>query len=135
MSTEAVKAFYRVAWEQNGNKMMMSWLSTLYQNPQAKLKINGALFEPIIIKNETREGCPLFLLLLILTLGSFIRTINFINSMHSLTVTGREYELAANAVDLLFFITYLHISILNLTNAFKHFKYLTSKLTTINLKL
>lgn len=66
LSTDAEKAFDRVEWdymfavcEHVGLKTnILQWISALYQNPTARIKINGSLSEPVKIQNGTRQGCP-----------------------------------------------------------------------------
>lgn len=82
--TDAEKAFHRVAWKfmlsvcthiglrPNMLKYVLKWILSLYQNPTARLKINGTLSDPVQIHNRTRQGFPLSLILFILTLEPFI---------------------------------------------------------------
>lgn len=67
----------RVAWDYLfntykhigfGNKLM-KWISSLYNDPCVKIKINDTYSKPIKIRNGTRQGCPFSPLLFILTLG------------------------------------------------------------------
>lgn len=84
LSTDAEKAFDRVSWDfllatcsHIGLKAHMpTWISSLYEDPMTKLKINGTLLEWVVIKNGMRQGFSLSPLLFILTLEPFIRTIN-----------------------------------------------------------
>lgn len=58
LSTYSEKAFDPVAWEYllatckhiGMETHMLSWISALYQNPQAQLKINGTLSDTVHIK-------------------------------------------------------------------------------------
>lgn len=79
LSTDAEKAFDRVSWDillATCSHIVLKphilmWI-TLYQNPLAKLKINGTVSELVSIKNGTRQGCPLSPLLFLLSLEPFI---------------------------------------------------------------
>ena len=67
LNTDAEKAFDRVDWrflfevlKQIGmGERMISWIKSVYTNPQAVVKANGVLSEPFSISNGTRQGCPL----------------------------------------------------------------------------
>lgn len=116
LSTDAEKAFDRVSWDYMmascshiglGNNML-NWIGALYQNPQAKIKVNNTLSDPINIHNGTRQGCPLSLLLFIITLEPLIRSINLNTDVQGFQINGKEYKLAAYADDLLFFLTQPH---------------------------
>lgn len=119
LSTDAEKAFDRVAWDFmletcryiGLGTHMMTWISSLYRNPTAQLKINGSLSQTVKINNGTRQGCPLSPLLFILTLKPFIRRIIANNSIQGFKVKGKEFKVAAYADDLLFFITKPHTSL------------------------
>lgn len=148
LSTDAEKAFDRVAWDfmmavcghVGLGPHMMSWIAALYHNPTARLKINGSLSEKVQIQNGTRQGCPLSPLLFILTLEPFIRTINLNTAIRGFTVRDREFKLAAYADDLLFFLTNPN-SIPNLLREFSLYGFLSNlkinytKSETLNISL
>lgn len=134
LSTDAEKAFDRVAWDFMletcrfiglGNNMM-SWISTLYKNPSAQLKINGSLSSTVEIKNGTRQGCPLSPLLFILTLEPFVRRIVAERAIQGFEVGKKEYKMVAYADDLLFFIRNPHISLPSLMKEFSIFGYFSN---------
>lgn len=123
LSTYAGEAFNRVAWDYMfttcshvglGNHLM-SWISSLYHRPEAKVKVNGSLSDHVSIYNSTRQGCPLSLILFIISLEPFLCSINLNR------VAEREYKSTAYADDLLFFIFQPHISLPNLLAAFSNF--------------
>lgn len=77
LSTDAEKAFDRVAWDYMletcrfiglGDRIL-TWILSLYKNPSAQLKLNGSLSETVHISNGTRQGCPLSPLLFFLHLN------------------------------------------------------------------
>lgn len=134
LSTDAEKAFNRVSWDYimttcshiGLNESMLSWTSALYRNPQAKIKVNNILSDPIKIHNGTRQGCPLSPFLFIISLEPLIRTINLSEDIRGFRVGGREYKIAAYADDLLLFLTHPHISIPNLEKHFETFGYISN---------
>lgn len=79
----AQKAFDRVSWHflfgllqhmQFGKKFIRA-IRTIYLKQSAKILINGDVLEKIRIEKGTRQGCPLLLLLFILTLEPLLREI------------------------------------------------------------
>lgn len=118
LSTDAEKAFDRVSWDFllatcshiDLKAHMLTWISLLYQDPIARLKVNGTLLEPVFIKNGIRQGCPLSPLLFILTLEPFIYTVNMTKSIRGFAINTKIYKIAAYADDLLvFFYTTTHL--------------------------
>lgn len=122
LSTDTEKAFDRVAWDFmfatcthiGLNPHMMVWITALYQQPSARIKMNGSLSENVEILNGTRQGCPLSPFLFILSLEPFIRTINKDDSVKGIPIHDRMYKTAAYADDLLFFVTNPHTTLPNL---------------------
>uniref|UniRef100_A0A803J9H5 Reverse transcriptase domain-containing protein n=1 Tax=Xenopus tropicalis TaxID=8364 RepID=A0A803J9H5_XENTR len=76
LSTDAEKAFDRVRWDFMFHCLryiglgpnILKWITSLYSNPTARLKINNSLSDHISLKNGTRQGCPLSPLLFVLSL-------------------------------------------------------------------
>lgn len=134
LSTDAEKAFDRVAWDfmlavcggVGLGPNMLHWISALYQNPTAELKINGILSEKVYIKNGTRQGCPLSPLLFILSLEPFIRTVQKNTAIQGFQIKNKEYKLAAYADDLLFFLTKPTTTLPNLLQEFAHYGFISN---------
>lgn len=119
----------------------MAWISSLYQNPSARLKINSSLSNKVTINNGMRQGCPLSPLLFIISLEPFVRRILANRSIKGFLVTGKEFKIAAYADDLLFFLTEPHTSIASLMKEFTIYGYISnlkinySKSEAINITL
>lgn len=105
---------------------MLSWISTLYQNPSVRLKINGTLSIKVHITNGTRQGCPLSPFLFILSIEPLILTIGTNSAISGFKVQDREFKIAAYADDLLFFLTNMTITLPNLLKEFKHYGYISN---------
>lgn len=134
LSMDMEKAFDRVAWDYmlatcchvGLGPHMMTWIAAFYQNPSARLKINGTLSNKVTISNGTRQGSPLSPLLFILSLEPFIRGVNKNQSITGFEVANRIYKTAAYADELLFFLTKPHATITNLIKEFAHFGYISN---------
>lgn len=134
LSIDTEKAFDRMSWDylhatcnHIGSKPhMLSWISTIYHNPTARIKINGTLSDTVTISNRTRQGCPLSPLLFILTLELLIRMVNNSPSIQGFQVGTKTYKTVAYADKLLFFITQPHISLPNLCKIFTHYNYFSN---------
>lgn len=105
---------------------MLSWITALYRSPQAKIKVNNVLSDPIDIYIGTRQGCPLSPILFIISLEPLIRSINLNNDIRGFIVGKVEYKTAAYADDLLFFITQPHTSVPDLKKLFEIFGYISN---------
>lgn len=134
LSTNAEKAFNRVAWDYmletckfvGLGTNLMTWITSLYMNPSAQIKINGSLSDTIHIHNGTRQGCPLSPLVFIISLEPFIRKVIAERTIKGFMVADREFKVAAYADDLLFFLTDIHISLPTLMKEFSHFGYISN---------
>lgn len=71
---------------------MMIWITSLYKNPSAQLKINGSLPDKIHINNGTRQGCPLSPFLFILSLEPVIRRVIAERIIQGFWIADREFK-------------------------------------------
>lgn len=134
LSTDAEKAFDRVSWDYmlgvcrhvGLGSHMLTWITALYQNPSARIKVNGTLSDKVMISNGTRQGCPLSPLLFILSLEPFIRKVNRNESISGFKVDDKIYKIAAYADDLLFFLTKPHTTIPNLMEEFTTYGFISN---------
>lgn len=116
LSIDMKKVFDRVAWDFmletckfiGLGTHIMSWISVLYNNPSAKLRINRSLSDTVNITNGTRQGCPLSILLFILSLEPFNRRVVAEGTIKGFQMANREFKVAAYADDLLLFLTKPH---------------------------
>ena len=83
---------------------MLDWIRTLYRSPTAKIKVNGSLSESFIMKNGTRQGCPLSPLLFVLSLGPFLAKIRKNVDIEGVKTEEEEHKLSAFADDVLFYL-------------------------------
>uniref|UniRef100_A0A8C5QKS0 Reverse transcriptase domain-containing protein n=1 Tax=Leptobrachium leishanense TaxID=445787 RepID=A0A8C5QKS0_9ANUR len=108
LSVDAEKAFDRVDWtfmkavlERFGlGPRWLTWISALYNNPSAVLRINGVLSTPIGISNGTRQGCPLSPLLFIMTLEPLLQRIRDNDDIRGVTLPFHQYKVSAFADDI-----------------------------------
>lgn len=129
VSTDAEKAFDRVAWPWIENILDHLGMGTafknkilaLYSNPQARIRACGTLSDAFRIQNGTRQGCPLSPLIFALSLEPFIRQIKQDPNISGIQVGEKEFKIAAYADDMIFYITNPHISTPSLMKQFETF--------------
>uniref|UniRef100_A0A8C5MPA2 Reverse transcriptase domain-containing protein n=1 Tax=Leptobrachium leishanense TaxID=445787 RepID=A0A8C5MPA2_9ANUR len=117
LSTDAEKAFDRVAWpflyatlEGMGlTGAFYTWVKALYTGPTATVRVNGALSEPFQIRNRMQQGCPLSLLLF--ALESFLESIRLNPRISGLLGRNREHKISAYADDMLFLVADPQVSL------------------------
>lgn len=128
LSTDA-KAFDRVNWQFMtavleyvglGSKMLC-WIKSLYGDPTARFRANGILSDPFEIKNGTRQGCPLSLLLFALSLEPFLRTVRANPDITGVVVGESHQKITAYVDDMLFSLTNPLVSLPNLLKEFKKY--------------
>uniref|UniRef100_A0A8C5WG47 Reverse transcriptase domain-containing protein n=1 Tax=Leptobrachium leishanense TaxID=445787 RepID=A0A8C5WG47_9ANUR len=97
LSTDAEKAFDRVLWpylmrvlQRFGlGQDFLTWISSLYSSPTARVRVNGALTPSFPILNGTRQGCPLSPLLFALSLEPLLVSIRSNSAITGLE--GKQY--------------------------------------------
>lgn len=86
-------------------KPILDWISALYSNPTATVRVNGIESDIFEISNGTRQGCPLSPLLFVLSLEPFLRHVKYNPNISGVHSDHYQHKVAAYADDLLFFIT------------------------------
>lgn len=117
------------------------WIKALYNQPTAKVKVNGVASGPFEMHNGTRQGCPLSPLLFVLSLEPLLVMIRQNLDFRGITIGEEEHKLAAYADNILFFISNPRITLLNLMKALKtygelsNFKMNPSKSEILNINI
>lgn len=86
--------------EQFGSKLKL-----LYSDPWARVQVNGQLLDAFMIRNGTRQGCPLSPLLYVLSLEPILRCIHVNAAIKGIPVQDRTYKTSAFADDILLVLT------------------------------
>lgn len=126
LNTDAEKAFDRVSCPFMLSERrhiglgegMMNRIAKIYLNPTAQVKVNGVLSESFIIRNGTRQGCPLSPLLYAFTLEPFLSMIRLNQDIQGVTVANTQHKVSVYADDLLFSLTNSAVSLPNLLKQF-----------------
>uniref|UniRef100_A0A8C5PTB1 Reverse transcriptase domain-containing protein n=1 Tax=Leptobrachium leishanense TaxID=445787 RepID=A0A8C5PTB1_9ANUR len=113
LSTDAEKAFDRVLWPYLNQALkgfglgdgFLKWISALYSNPTARVRVNGALTPSFAIQNGTRQGCPLSPLLFALALEPLLTSIRGNADIPGLPGESHQHKVSAYADDLMFFLS------------------------------
>uniref|UniRef100_A0A8C5MHD9 Reverse transcriptase domain-containing protein n=1 Tax=Leptobrachium leishanense TaxID=445787 RepID=A0A8C5MHD9_9ANUR len=109
LSVDAEKAFDRVDWsflitvlaKLGLGPRWLAWVSALYSNPTALLRVNGSLSSPLSVRNGTRQGCPLSPILFIITLEPFLQRLRDNECIRGYKGPLHEYKVSAFADDVL----------------------------------
>ncbi|XP_069808018.1 phosphatidylinositol 4,5-bisphosphate 3-kinase catalytic subunit delta isoform-like [Dendropsophus ebraccatus] len=129
LSVDAEKAFDRVRWQflvasltQMGlGSDFITRVMALYSSPSARVRTNGSLSEAFLIKNGTRQGCPLSPLLYIITMEHLAVALRNNPDVTGIEVRGDHHKLALYADDLLLYVTRPHITLPAVLKEFERF--------------
>lgn len=135
LSTDAEEAFNRVSWDYmtwvlqrlDLQPNMLTWLMALCSQPGARVRVNGVLYSRFDLSKGTRQGCTLLSSIFILCLEPFLCTLWKNLSSKGVTISDREYLLAAFADNILLFLSNPLVSVPNLMKAFADFKQLLNQ--------
>lgn len=93
---------------------MIRWISSIYTQPSAQVKVNGVLSQPFSVTNGTRQGCPLSPILFVLSLEPLMCMIQAYPDIGGISIGGMQYKASAYADDMLFSLTNPIVSLPNL---------------------
>ena len=75
---------FRILFKLGFNIRFINWIKMLYIEAESSLCINGNISEPFSIKKSVRQGCPLSMILFIISQEPFFRMLKFRLSNYSL---------------------------------------------------
>lgn len=113
VSLDAEKAFDSVSWrflykvlERFGfHEKFIKGISTLYNNPTARIKINGYLSDTIKLERGTRQGCGMSPLLFALYIEPLAQWIRQSDSIKGISINGDHHKTALYADDVLVYLS------------------------------
>uniref|UniRef100_A0A803JEC5 Reverse transcriptase domain-containing protein n=1 Tax=Xenopus tropicalis TaxID=8364 RepID=A0A803JEC5_XENTR len=111
-SLDSEKAFDSVEWpylwevlKRFGlGQQFIKWVQLLYQNPTAKIRVNGITSEPITLSRGTRQGCPLSPTLFALAIEPLAILIRNSPSIQGLTYGNISEKVSLFADDILVYL-------------------------------
>lgn len=109
LSLDAEKAFDRVNWEFlfklldkfGFHQMFINSIRSLYHEPKARIKINGAISNQFGLERGTRQGCPLSPLLFALFIEPLSQGITQNKKITGIKILDQEYKISLFADDVL----------------------------------
>lgn len=129
LSLDARQAFDRIEWNYllellpryGLGESFIQWIRLLYTNPAAQILSNNNISKPFNLQRSTRQGCPLSPLLFTLAIEPLAVAVRSHAGISGIRIGRRDHLLSLFADDIIFFLTDLQSSILNLTGLLEDF--------------
>jgi len=109
LSLDAEKAFDRVNWEFlyrtlqkfGFHPSFIRTIQALYNDPRAKIKINGDISASFGLERGTRQGCPISPLLFAIFIEALSQGVSQENNVAGIKIQGQEHTMSLFAADVL----------------------------------
>uniref|UniRef100_A0A671TVT9 Reverse transcriptase domain-containing protein n=1 Tax=Sparus aurata TaxID=8175 RepID=A0A671TVT9_SPAAU len=140
ISIDAEKAFdsvdwsflYRVLHRFGLHETIIKTIQALYNNPTARIKVNGCLSNSFTLERGTRQGCACSPLLFALYLEPFSQYVRQNKEIIGVNIQGKVHKLACYADDILIFLGQPTNSLPKLMQSFEYFGQLSGYKININ---
>lgn len=93
----------------------------LYDNPTARIRVNGTLSKPVYIRNGTQQGCLLLPLLYILAMEHLAQAIRDNPSIRGMEVGGEHSKVSLFTDYLLIYVSIPRVALPSLLEEFRSF--------------
>ena len=131
VSVDAEKAFDSVNWtylykvlERFGfNEKSVQCIKALYQEPTARIKVNGSLTDPFCLGRSTRQGCSLSPTLFAIFIEPLAQAIRQNQDIKGVEVNGREHKIGLFADDVVAYLERPSESLHALMNLLEEYGY------------
>lgn len=85
--------------------MLQGKIMALYDNPSARIIVNGTLSKPVSVENGTCQGCPLSPLLYVLAMEHLTQAIRDNPSTRGMVIGGEHHKVSLFADELLIYVS------------------------------
>lgn len=96
------------------HQTFITTIRALYNDPRARIKINGNISNSFGLERGTRQGCPISPLLFAIFIEALSQGITQDNSITGIKMLGREHKISLFADDILIYLSHPETSILKL---------------------
>ena len=129
VSVDAEAAYDRVSWRFlyavlgrfGFNKEAIHCVKSLYQQPTARIKVNGSLSEKFTLQRSTRQGCSLSPTLFTYFIEPLAQAVRQNNNIHGVNVSGAEHKIGLFADDVITFLERPNESLPELSKTIEEF--------------